>query len=29
MPGTPDYAADIVPRTAGTNVRLAAFNVER
>jgi endonuclease/exonuclease/phosphatase family metal-dependent hydrolase len=28
MPGTPDYAADIVPRTGGTNVRIAAFNVE-
>jgi len=28
MPGTPDYAADIVPRTAGTTVRIATFNVE-
>jgi endonuclease/exonuclease/phosphatase family metal-dependent hydrolase len=28
MPETPDYAADIVPRTAGTTVRIAAFNVE-
>ena len=28
MPGTPDYAADIVPRTVGTNARIAAFNVE-
>lgn len=25
---TPDYAADIVPRTPGTNVRIATFNVE-
>jgi endonuclease/exonuclease/phosphatase family metal-dependent hydrolase len=28
MPATPDYAADIVPRTAGSNVRIATFNVE-
>ena len=28
MPATPDYAADIVPRTIGTNVRIATFNVE-
>jgi endonuclease/exonuclease/phosphatase family metal-dependent hydrolase len=25
---TPDYAADIVPRTPGTNIRIATFNVE-
>ena len=25
---TPDYAADIVPRTPGTNVRIATFNIE-
>lgn len=25
---TPDYAADIVPRTPGTNLRIATFNVE-
>ena len=23
-----DYAADIVPRTPGTNIRIATFNVE-
>ncbi len=25
---SPDYAADIVPRTPGTNLRIATFNVE-
>src|SRR5687767_14983066 len=25
---TPDYAADIISRTAGTNLRIATFNVE-
>lgn len=25
---TPDYAVDIVPRTPGTNLRIATFNVE-
>lgn len=28
MPPDPDYAADIIPRTAGTSLRCATFNVE-